>query len=135
MQKNLTRFIAKPLLALALVGLSGTAVMAKKAPASLEAQMKSALHITKAQEGVWKQFVSAYNYPFKPSQQLSINQYNALDLPARVAFLKKVRAEETAFVNRRHDASLALYEKLNAKQKKKFNDMNAMRAPKAQPKK
>lgn len=135
MQQKIVRFIAKPLVAVALLGLAGTAVHAQT-PAKLEAQIKAALKITGKQEGAWKKFVDTYNRPFKPSKQLSLEQYNALPLPQRVAFLKKTRAEETAFVNRRHDVSLALYKQLDANQKKVFNDMNAMRPPQqAQPKK
>lgn len=139
MQQKLARFIAKPLVAVALLGLVGTAAHAQQqSSANLEAKIKSALKITGKQEGAWKQFVSAYNRPFKPSKQLSLEQYNALPLPKRVAFLKRTRSEETAFVNKRHDASLALYKVLDTNQKKVFNDMNAMRPPQqaaAKPKK
>lgn len=137
MQHTLTRFIAKPLVAVALLSLAGTAAQAQS-PANLEAQIKSALQITGKQENAWKKFVTTYNRPFKPSKQLSLEQYNALPLPKRIAFLKRTRSEETAFVNKRHDASLALYKVLDAKQQKVFNDMNAMRPPQqaaAKPKK
>lgn len=133
MQQKLTRIIAKPLVAAAFLGLVGTAAQAQQqGQANLEAQIKSALNITAKQESAWKRFVAAYNKPFKPSKTLSIDQYNALQLPQRVAFLKKTRSEETAFVNKRHDASLALYKVLDANQQKTFNDMNAMRPPQQQ---
>lgn len=137
MQQKITRIIARPLVAVAFLGLVGTTAHAQQPnQANLEAQIKSALNITSKQEGAWKKFVAAYNNPFKPSKTLNLEQYNALPLPKRVAFLKKTRSEETAFVNKRHDASLALYKVLDANQQKVFNDMNAMRPPqqKAAPK-
>ena len=59
-------------------------------------------------------------------------QFNAMKTPERIAFLKKLRLEETSFLAGRLDASLALYSKLDDSQKAIFDNMTAQPVPQPQ---
>ncbi len=129
------QFISKPLIAVALLGTLGGAAYAapaaaKAAPAATPADMlKSELKITAAQEPAWKQFMDTYALPFKPSRDMTNDQFNAMSTPDRISFLKTLRNEETTFLNNRLDASLKLYSALDAGQKKQFDELTAQRPP------
>ena len=117
---KITRFLAKPLLAIALIG-----SVAGVAHAQGDDIIKNELKITAAQEATWKQFTETYALPFQPSQVLTGEQFNAMKTPERIAFLKKLRLEETSFLANRLDASLALYNQLDDSQKQTFDNMTA----------
>ena len=125
---KMTRFLTKPLLAIALLGTLGGVAHAQGAD-----PVKSELKITAAQEAIWKQFTDTYALPFKPSQEITGEQFNAMKTPERIAFLKKLRLDETSFLANRLDASLALYNQLDDNQKKIFDNITAQPVPSAQP--
>lgn len=139
-----TKKFAKPLIAAAMLGMLGTSgvAMAQKAPAAASAenqigQLKNVLKINAGQEAVWTGFVAAYTQGFNPSRNPSAAEFNAMKTPQRIEFLKNLRAEENAFLNKRYDASLALYNKLDDSQKKMFDEMTSqpVQAPRPAPKK
>lgn len=136
------KLLAKPVAAIALLGALGVAPAAfaqqrAAAPAANAAanpidMMKADLKITPAQEAVWQKYVAAYTTDFRPSQTPTPEQFNAMKTPERVAFLKKLHTEQNNFLFGRFDASVALYNALDANQKKTFDDMTAERAPQQQ---
>ena len=130
------KMFTKPAVAVALLGALGApAVFAQQRAAAPAAQaapannpvnmMKAELKITSAQEAAWQKYVSAYSTDFRPSQTPSVEQFNAMKTPERIAFLKKLRLEETSFLANRLDASLALYNQLDDSQKQTFDNMTA----------
>lgn len=128
-----SKIFTKSMVALALVGaIAAPAVAQQQAAASPVDAMKAELNIKPAQEASWKKFVDAYSLPFTPSQNLSSEQFNAMKTPERVALLKKLHSEQNAFIFNRFDASVALYNALDANQKKTFDDMTADRPAPAQ---
>ncbi len=141
-----TKTFAKPLIAAAMMGVLGTSgvAMAQKAPANAAvnaqnqiAQLKNVLKINAGQEAAWNGFVAAYTQNFNPSRNPSAAEFNNMKTPQRIEFLKSLRAEENAFLNKRYDASLGLYNKLDDAQKKMFDEMTSqpVQAPRAAPKK
>ena len=131
---TISKMISKTAMAIALtagVGLTGVA-QAQQGAAPMQ-QAKAALKITAAQEGAWNSFMNTYNQDFRPSATPSAKQFNAMNTTQRIAFLKQRMSEESAFMNRRYDANLALYNALDANQKKVFDDMTAQ--PEPQPRK
>ncbi len=136
---KMTHFLAKPLIAVALLGTLGGAAYAQTAAPAAASQaspadaLKNELKITAAQESAWKQFTDTYALPFKPTQEMTGAQFNAMKTPERIAFLKKLRLEETSFLAGRLDASLALYSKLDDSQKAIFDNMTAQPVAAAQP--
>ncbi|MEJ3960847.1 Spy/CpxP family protein refolding chaperone [Brachymonas sp. G13] len=131
---TISKMISKTAMAIALtagVGLAGVA-HAQQGAAPMQ-QAKAALKITAAQEGAWNSFMSTYGQDFRPSATPSAKQFNAMNTTQRIAFLKQRMSEESAFMNRRYDANLALYNALDANQKKVFDDMTAQ--PEPQPRK
>lgn len=136
------KLLAKPVAAIALLGALGAAPAAfaqqgAAAPAANAAtnpieMMKADLKITPAQEATWQKYVAAYTTDFRPSQTPTAEQFNAMKTPDRVAFLKKLHTEQNNFLFARFDASVALYNALDANQKKTFDDMTAERAPQQQ---
>ena len=124
---KITRFLAKPLLAIALIG-----SVAGVAHAQGDDIIKNELKITAAQEATWKQFTETYALPFQPSQVITGEQFNAMKTPERVAFLKKLHTEQNNFLFGRFDASVALYNALDAEQKKTFDNITAERPPQQQ---
>ena len=129
-----SKMISKTAMAIALtagVGLAGVA-HAQQGAAPMQ-QAKAALKITAAQEGAWNSFMNTYGQDFRPSATPSAKQFNAMNTTQRIAFLKQRMSEESAFMNRRYDANLALYNALDANQKKVFDDMTAQ--PEPQPRK
>ena len=119
---KITRFLAKPLLAIALIG-----SVAGVAHAQGDDIIKNELKITAAQEATWKQFTETYALPFQPSQVITGEQFNAMKTPDRVAFLKKLHSEQNSFLFNRFDASVALYNALDENQKKTFDNITAER--------
>ena len=131
---TIRQMISKTAMAIALtagVGLAGVA-HAQQGAAPMQ-QAKAALKITAAQEGAWNSFMNTYGQDFRPSATPSAKQFNAMNTTQRIAFLKQRMSEESAFMNRRYDANLALYNALDANQKKVFDDMTAQ--PEPQPRK
>ncbi|MEE1654369.1 MULTISPECIES: Spy/CpxP family protein refolding chaperone [Brachymonas] len=131
---TISKMISKTAMAIALtagVGLAGVA-HAQQGAAPMQ-QAKAALKITAAQEGAWNSFMNTYGQDFRPSATPSAKQFNAMNTTQRIAFLKQRMSEESAFMNRRYDANLALYNALDANQKKVFDDMTAQ--PEPQPRK
>ena len=131
---TIRKMISKTAMAIALtagVGLAGVA-HAQQGAAPMQ-QAKAALKITAAQEGAWNSFMNTYGQDFRPSATPSAKQFNAMNTTQRIAFLKQRMSEESAFMNRRYDANLALYNALDANQKKVFDDMTAQ--PEPQPRK
>ena len=131
---TISKMISKSAMAIALtagVGLAGVA-HAQQGAAPMQ-QAKAALKITAAQEGAWNSFMNTYGQDFRPSATPSAKQFNAMNTTQRIAFLKQRMSEESAFMNRRYDANLALYNALDANQKKVFDDMTAQ--PEPQPRK
>ncbi|MDO5653724.1 MAG: Spy/CpxP family protein refolding chaperone [Brachymonas sp.] len=128
--RQFAKMFAKPLLAVALLGAFGAPALAQQGDPL--AAFKSDLKITAAQEGAWKKFVDVHAIPPQPTQQLTAEQFNALKTPERIAFLKKMRTEETSFLSNRLDASLALYNALDEGQKKVFDEITAERPPQQQ---
>ena len=131
---TISKMISKTAMAIALtagVGLAGMA-HAQQGAAPMQ-QAKAALKITAAQEGAWNSFMNTYGQDFRPSATPSAKQFNAMNTTQRIAFLKQRMSEESAFMNRRYDANLALYNALDANQKKVFDDMTAQ--PEPQPRK
>lgn len=136
------KLFSKPVVAIALLGALGApaafAQQGASAPAANAAasnpidMMKAELKITSAQEAVWQKYVAAYTTDFRPSQTPTADQFNAMKTPDRVAFLKKLHTEQNSFLFNRFDASVALYNALDANQKKTFDDMTAERAPQQQ---
>ena len=136
------KLFPKPVIAVALLGaLAAPAAFAQQraaAPAANAAannpieMMKADLKITPAQEADWKKFVDAYTLQFRPTQTPSAEEFNALNTPDRVAFLKKLHTEQNSFIFNRFDASVALYKVLDNDQKKVFDEMTAER-PAPQP--
>ena len=137
------KMFTKPAVAVALLGALGApAVFAQQRAAAPAAQaapannpvnmMKAELKITAAQEAAWQKYVSAYSTDFRPSQTPSVEQFNAMKTPERVAFLKKLHTEQTNFLFGRFDASVALYNALDAEQKKTFDNITAERPPQQQ---
>lgn len=125
---KLHKIFAKPLIAAALLGVAGGAAFAQKAPAAGKSvaaidQIKAALKITPAQESAWGSFVAIYNQQFKPSRTPSVQEFNGMNTPRRIELLKGLLAEETAFMNRRYDANVTLYNQLSEDQKKMFDEM------------
>ena len=131
---TISKMISKTAMAIALtagVGLAGVA-HAQQGAAPMQ-QAKAALKITAAKEGAWNSFMNTYGQDFRPSATPSAKQFNAMNTTQRIAFLKQRMSEESAFMNRRYDANLALYNALDANQKKVFDDMTAQ--PEPQPRK
>lgn len=133
-----TKIFAKPLIAAAMLGVMGTAnvAMAQGTAANAQnqiAQLKNVLKINSAQESAWTGFVGAYTQGFTPSRNPSAAEFNAMKTPQRIEFLKNLRAEENAFLNKRYDASLGLYNKLDDAQKKMFDEMTAQPVQAARP--
>ena len=137
------KMFTKPAIAVALLGALGApAVFAQQRSAAPAAQaapannpvnmMKAELKITSAQEAAWQKYVSAYSTDFRPSQTPSVEQFNAMKTPERVAFLKKLHTEQNNFLFGRFDASVALYNALDAEQKKTFDNITAERPPQQQ---
>ncbi|MDO4794604.1 MAG: Spy/CpxP family protein refolding chaperone [Brachymonas sp.] len=134
------KLFSKPVAAIALLSALGAAPaafaqQAATAPAAASNpidMMKADLKITPAQEAVWQKYVAAYTTDFRPSQTPTPDQFNAMKTPERVAFLKKLHTEQNNFLFGRFDASVALYNALDANQKKTFDDMTAERAPQQQ---
>ena len=137
---SVQKLFTRSLIAASLFGLLGGAAFAaeKAAPAAQKQanpmmQLKSALKISSAQEGAWNNFVAAYSNRFVPSRNPSPQEFNSWKTPQRVDFLKSLRGEETAFINKRYDASVALYGQLNDEQKKQFDMMTATPVASNQP--
>ena len=137
-----TKTIAKPLIAAAMMGVLGTSgvAMAQKAPANAAAsaqnqiaQLKNVLKINAGQEAACNGFVAAYTQNFAPSRNPSAAQFNAMKTPQRIEFLKSLRAEENAFLTKRYDASLGLYNKLDDAQKQMFDEMTSQPVQAARP--
>ncbi len=130
---TISKMISKTAMAIALtagVGLAGVA-HAQQGAAPMQ-QAKAALKITAAQEGAWNSFLNTYNQDFRPSATPTPKQFNAMNTTQRIAFLKQRMSEESAFMNRRYDANLALYNTLDSDQKKVFDDMTAQPEPQQQ---
>lgn len=134
------KLLSKPVAAIALLSALGAAPAAfaqqsTAAPAAASNpidMMKADLKITPAQEATWQKYVAAYTTDFRPSQTPTADQFNAMKTPERVAFLKKLHTEQNNFLFGRFDASVALYNALDANQKKTFDDITAERAPQQQ---
>ncbi len=126
------KLIAKSLVAVAMIGGAVGVAQAQQQNNEIN-QIKTALKINASQESIWNSFVTTYSQSFKPSRNPTAAEFNAMKTPQRIEFLKNLRAEEGAFLNKRYDASVNLYSKLDDSQKKAFDDMTAQPVQQAAP--
>lgn len=85
------------------------------------AALKQKLAITPAQEGAWAAWTTAMQPPAQPPQRMERAEFAKLTTPDRIDRMRAVRAERTAMMDRRADATKTFYAALNADQKKVFD--------------
>lgn len=122
-KKTLTAALVTASLALGGTALAQQRGAAQPNPMDL---LKAELQITPAQEAAWNAYTTAYSTAFVPSRDLSPKEFNALTTPERLNFLKTMRQEDNAFINKRFDATVAMYNQLSDQQKKRFDEITAV---------
>jgi hypothetical protein len=85
------------------------------------AALKQKLAITPAQEGAWTAWTTTMQPPAQPHQRPDRAEFAKLTTPERIDRMRTVRAERTALMDRRADATKTFYAALNADQKKTFD--------------
>lgn len=88
-------------------------------------ELKQKLAITPAQEGAWTAWTVALQ-PAKPAQRPDRAEFERLTTPERIDRMRALRAERSAQMDKRMDATKVFYASLSAEQKKVF-DTESMR--------
>jgi hypothetical protein len=84
------------------------------------AELKQKLQITGAQEGAWTAWTNALKPT--PHQRPDRAEFEKLTTPERIDRMRALRAERSARMDKRMDATKTFYATLSAEQKKTFDD-------------
>jgi periplasmic protein CpxP/Spy len=90
-------------------------------------QFKQKLQLSPAQEGAWSSYIAALK-PSGGAKRMDRQEVARLTTPERIDHMRARRAERSAELDRRADATKTFYAALNPQQRKVFDDATASRA-------
>ncbi len=89
--------------------------------AKRQAELKTKLAITPAQEGAWSAFTASMKPPEQRPQRMDRTAMQNLTTPQRIDAMQKMRAERNAAMDRRADSVKTFYAALTPDQQKTFD--------------
>lgn len=92
--------------------------------AQRQAELKQKLGITPAQEGAWAAWTGTMKPAARPAQRPNREEFARLTTPQRIDRMRELRAERTARMDARMNATKTLYAALTPAQQKVFDEQS-----------